>query len=98
MTSLLEAALAPAQIYIATLHEKLQPFLKDLIGRILKDVSAFHYKSKKYNEMHAEPEYIPTVCRSVGMRLQAIDEVTKSLGYKTLEDKLAKDIEALQRN
>ncbi len=98
MTSLLEAALAAAQIYVATLHEKLQPFLKDLIGCVLKDASAFHYKSKKYNEMHAEPEYIPTVYQSVGMRLQAIDEVTKSLGYKTLEDKLAKEIKALRRN
>jgi hypothetical protein len=29
------------------------------------------------------------------MKLQAIDEVTKSPGYKTLEDELAKKIEAL---
>jgi hypothetical protein len=32
------------------------------------------------------------------MRLQAIDEVTKSPGYKTLEDELATKIEALQRD
>jgi hypothetical protein len=98
VASLLEAALAAAQIYIVTLHEKLQPFLKDLFGRVLKDASAFHYKSKKYKEMCADPEYIPTVYRSVRMRLQVIDEVTKSPGYKTLEDKLAKEIEALRRN
>jgi hypothetical protein len=49
--------------------------------------------------MRANPEYIPTVCQSVGMRLQAIDKVTKrSPGYKTLEDELAKKIEALQRD
>jgi hypothetical protein len=61
VTSPLDAALAAAQIYVAALHEKLQPFLKDLIGRVLKDASAFHYKSKKYKEMHANPEYIPAI-------------------------------------
>ena len=80
------------------LHEKLQPFLKDLIGRVLKDTSAFHYKSKKYKEMRSDPEYVPAICQSVGMKLQAIDEVTKSPGYKTPEDQLAKEIEALQRD
>ncbi len=90
--------MAAAQIYVATLHEKLQTFLKDLISRVLKDVSTFYYKSEKCKEMCANPEYIPTVCQSVGMRLQVIDEVTKSPGYKTLEDKLAKEIEALQRD
>jgi hypothetical protein len=98
VTSPLEAALAAAQIYVATLHEKLQPFLKDLIGHVLKDASIFHYNSKKYKEMRADPEYVPTVCRSVGMKLQAMDEVTKSPGYKTLEDKLTKEIKALWRN
>jgi hypothetical protein len=34
----------------------------------------------------------------MGMKLQAIDEVTKSPGYKTLKDELAKEIEALQCN
>jgi hypothetical protein len=55
----LEAALAAVQIYVAMLHVKLQPFLKDLIGCILKDASAFHYKSEQYKEMHANPEYVP---------------------------------------
>jgi hypothetical protein len=32
------------------------------------------------------------------MRLQAIDEVTKSPGYKTLKDKQAKEIKALRRD
>jgi hypothetical protein len=80
------------------LHEKLQPFLKYLIGCILKDASSFHYKGEMYKEMHANPEYFPTICQSVGMRFQAIDEVTKSLGYKTLEDKLAKEIKALRHD
>jgi hypothetical protein len=82
----LEAESAAVQIYVATLHEKLQPFLKDLIGRGLKDASAFHYKSEKYKEMRANPEYVPAICQSVGMKLQVIDEVTKSLAYKTLKD------------
>ncbi len=80
------------------LHVKLQPFLKDFIGCILKDASVFHYKSEKYKEMRANPEYVPTICQSVRMKLQALDEATKSLGYKTLEDKLAKEIKALQRD
>jgi hypothetical protein len=91
----LEAALAAAQIYVAMLHVKLQPFLKNLIGCVLKDASAFHYKSEKYKEMCANPEYVPTICHSVGMKLQVLDEVTKSPGYKTFKDKLAKEIEAL---
>jgi hypothetical protein len=98
VTSPLEAALAAVQVYIATLHEKLQPFLKDLIGHVLKDASAFHHKSEKYTEMRANPEYVPTICQIVGIKLQALDEVTKSPGYKTLEDKLTKEIKALQCN
>jgi hypothetical protein len=58
VTSALEAALAAAQTYVAMPHVKLQPFLKDLIGHILKDASAFHYKSEKYKEMRAE---VPTL-------------------------------------
>jgi hypothetical protein len=72
--------------------------VKDLIGRVLKDASAFLYKSEKYKKMRAKPEYVPAICRSVGMKLQALDEVTKSPGYKTLEEELAKEIKALQCN
>ncbi len=90
--------MAAVQIYIAMLHVKLQPFLKDLIGHVLKDASAFHHKSEKYTEMRANPEYVPTICQIVGIKLQALDEVTKSPGYKTLEDELAKEIKALQRD
>jgi hypothetical protein len=98
VTSPLKAALATAQTYVATLHVKLQPFLKDHIGCVLKDASTFHYKSEKYKEMCANPEYVPAICQSVVMKLQALDEVTKSPGYKTLKDKPAKEIEALQRD
>ncbi len=86
------------QTYLAMLHIKLQPFFNNLIGCFLKDVSAFHYRNKKYKGMCVDPEYVPVVCQSVGMKLHALDEVTKSPGYKTLEDKLAKKIKALQRN
>jgi hypothetical protein len=41
VTSLLEAVLAAAHTYIATLHIKLQPFLKDPIRRALNGASAF---------------------------------------------------------
>jgi hypothetical protein len=94
----LEAAMTAATTYTATLHQKLQPFLNDLIQCVLKDASAFHYKSEKLQETHANPEYVPAICRTVGMKLQAVSEVTKSAGYKTLEDELAGKIEALQRN
>jgi hypothetical protein len=94
----LEAAMAAATTYTATLHQKLQPFLNDLIRCILKDASAFHYKSEKLQEMRANPENVPAICRTVGMKLQAVSEVTKSAGYKTLEDELVGKIEALQRN
>ncbi len=92
---MLEAAFSAAQIYIAMLQVKLQPFPKDLIGHVLKDASAFHYKSEKYKEMHANPEYVPAICQPVGMKLQALDEITKNPGYKTLENKLVKEIKAL---
>jgi hypothetical protein len=82
----LEAAMAAALTYTAMLHQKLQPFLKDLIQCGLKDASAFHYKSEKLQEMRANPEYVPAICGTVGMKLQAVSEVTKSRGYKTLED------------
>ncbi len=55
---------------------------------------AYHYKSEKLKEMIATPEYVLAVCQNVGMKLQAMSEVTKSVGFKALEDKLAKVIEA----
>ncbi len=45
--------------------------------------------------MRANPKYVPTICQTVGMKLQVVSEVTKSAGYKTLEDKIAGKIEAL---
>ena len=93
----LEAAMAAANTYVETLHKKLQPFLTDLIRQVLKDMSAFHYKNEKLEEMVATPEYVPAVCRTVGMKLQAVSEVTKSTGFKALEDELAEAIEATRR-
>jgi hypothetical protein len=90
--------MAAANTYVETLHKKLQPFLTDLIRQVLKDMSAFHYKNEKLEEMVATPEYVPAVCRTVGMKLQAVSEVTKSTGFKALEDKLAEAIEATRRD
>ncbi len=39
-------------------------------------------------------DYVPAICRTVGMKLQAVSEVTKSLGYKALNNELTKAIEA----
>ncbi len=49
----LEAAMAAATTYIKTLHKMLQPFLTNLIWQVLKDTSAYHYKSEKLKEMIA---------------------------------------------
>jgi hypothetical protein len=38
--------------------------------------------------MRANPNYVPAVCRTIGMKLQAVSEVSKSTGFKTLEDEL----------
>ncbi len=91
----LEAAMAAAITYVETLHKKLQPFHTDLIRQVCKDASAYHYKSDKLKEIVAIPEYVPTICRTVGMKLQAVSEVTKSTGFKSLEDKLADAIKAM---
>jgi hypothetical protein len=80
----LEAATAAAKTFIVTLHPKLQHFVQDLIGGILKDASKFHYKSEKLNKMCADNAYIPTVCWNVGMTLQALVEVQKTTGFKSL--------------
>ena len=45
--------------------------------------------------MGANPDYVPAVCRTVGMKLQAVPEVSKSPGFKTLEDELEGEIQAL---
>ncbi len=87
--------MAAANTYLKTLHDKLQPFVKDLIGCVLTDASKFYYKNKKFNKMRANPAYIPTNCRNVGMVLQALAEVQKSTGFKTLQDELAAETEAL---
>jgi hypothetical protein len=81
----LEAARAAATTYVETLHKKLQPFLHDLIQQVLKDASTFHHKHEKLQEMRANPDYIPAVCRTVGMKLQAVSEVSKSTGLKLLK-------------
>jgi hypothetical protein len=94
----LEAAMAAAITYVETLHNKLQPFLTDLIRQVLKDASIFHYKNEKLKEIVANPEYVPAICRTVGMKLQAVSEVTKSTGFKALEDELAEAIEATRRD
>ena len=47
--------------------------------------------------MVASPEYVPTICQTMGMKIQAVSEVTKSTGFKALEDKLSEAIEATQR-
>jgi hypothetical protein len=94
----LEAAMAAATTYVETLHKKLQPFLLDLIRQVLKDASTFHHKHEKLQEMHANPNYVPTVCRTVGMKFQAVSEVSKSTGFKTPEDELEEEIQVLRRN
>jgi len=55
----LEAAMAAATTYVEMLHKKLQPFLTDLIRQVLKDASAYHYKSEKLKEMVATPSTSP---------------------------------------
>ncbi len=57
----LEAAMAAANTYVATLHTKLQPFLTDLIRQVLKDMSAFHFKSENLEEMNTTSDYVPAV-------------------------------------
>jgi hypothetical protein len=94
----LEAAMAAATTYVETLHNKLQPFLRDLIRQVLKDASTFHHKYEKLQEMRANPDYVPAVCCTVGMKLQAVSEVSKSTGFKTLEDELEGEIQALRRD
>jgi hypothetical protein len=90
--------MAAATTYVETLHKKLQPFLTDLIRQVLKDASAYHYKSEKLKEMVATPEYVPAIGRIVGMKLQAVSEFTKITGFKALEDELAEVIEATRRD
>jgi hypothetical protein len=94
----LEAAMAAANTYVETLHIKLQPFLTNLIRQVLKDASVSHFKSEKLKEINSTSKYVPAVCRTVGMKLQAVSEVTKSSGFKALDNKLTKAIEATQRD
>ena len=94
----LEAAMAAANTYVETLHKKLQPFLTDLIRQVIVDASHSHFRSEKFKEMNATPEYVPTICRTVGLKLQAVSEVTESSGFKALNDELTGEIEAIRRD
>ncbi len=78
--------MAAAATCAQTLHKKLQPFLLNLIQQVLKDGSTFHHKHEKLQEMCANPDYVSAVCRTIGMKLQVASEVSKSLGFKALED------------
>ena len=42
--------------------------------------------------------YIPTICWNVGMTLQALAEVQKTTGFKSLQDELALATEALHHD
>ena len=95
----LEAAMAAANTYVEMLHKKLRPFLTDLIRQeVLKDASVSHFKSEKLKEINATSEYVPAICRTVGMKLQAVSEVTKSSGFQALEDELTEAIQATRRD
>ena len=48
--------------------------------------------------MRANNAYIPTVCWNMGMTLQALAEVQKTTGFKSLQDELALETEALRRD
>ena len=80
----LEAAMAAAATYIKMLHKKLQPFLLDLIRQVLKDAPTIHHKREKLQEMRANPDNLPAVCRTFGMKPQAVSEVSKSPGFNSL--------------
>jgi hypothetical protein len=90
--------MAAAKTFIVTLHPKLQHFVQDLISGVLKDASQFYYKSEKLNEMRADNAYIPTICRNMGMTLQALAEVQMTTGFMSLQDELAMGTEALCHN
>ena len=94
----LEAAMAAANTYVETLHKKLRPFLTDLIRQVLKDASVSHFKSEKLKEINATSEYVPAICGTIGMKLQAVSEVTKSSGFQALEDELTEAIQATRRD
>ena len=91
----MEAAIATAATYVQMLHKKLQPFLLNLIQQVLKDASTFHHKHEKLQEMCANPDYVSAVCRTIGMKLQVASEVSKSLGFKALEDEFKGKIQVL---
>ena len=90
--------MAAAKTFIVTLHSKLQAFIQDLISGVLKDASTFHYKNEKLNGTRADNAYIPTICRNMAMTLQALVEVQKTAGFKSLQDELVLATEALCRN
>jgi hypothetical protein len=84
-TTPLEAAMAAAATYVKMLHKKLQPFLLNLIRQVLKDASTFHPKHEKLQEMRANPNYVPAVCRTVGMKLQAVSESARARALRLLK-------------
>ena len=96
-TTPLVAAMACARTFVRTLHPGLQTLVEDLIGGILKDASKFHYKSEKLNEMRSHHAYIPRICWNVGMVLQCLSEVQKTAGFKSLQDDLLLETQALRR-
>jgi hypothetical protein len=48
--------------------------------------------------MRANNAYIPMICWNVGITLQALVEVQKTTGLKSLQDELALETEALCHN
>jgi hypothetical protein len=83
--------------HIETLHEALQPFLKDLTETCLIRFAAYYYKNVKHEEMLLDANYVPTSCKKFGLTLQAMDEVKETEDYKSLCSQLAVRIKEIQR-
>ena len=77
----LDAARDRKEVYTATLHKELQPFLNSLSDEVLRTYINFWYKNEKKKEMCLDPTHVSTsVIKDVDLTLQALEEVNKSGG------------------
>ena len=82
-----QAALLGVETFIVTLHPGLQPFLRELLGKVVKGYASYHYKNKKHWEMILESSYsyVPDLCKKIGRLLHPLEEIAESDNFKTLD-------------
>jgi len=80
----LDKALTVAKEYIVSLHEKMQPTLREVTTLAIRNYGTAMSKTKRYMLLNKESDFVPKGA-NFKYKLKALPEVQKSMEYKALD-------------